>query len=146
MYKAALRIDTPHAPSSSVALPSSSNDDDGTHVKFRDAQELSEWMKTATLPNLQRSPCRKRKKYYSDDVMAFMDECEPAMSDLYADIKDAYQGYGFLSRDDFAGFVKKVFQDNMRISSATESSESDVDDQSAAVAKKNATRPIIPLS
>jgi hypothetical protein len=93
---------------------------------------------------------RKRKKYYSDDVVAFLDECEPAISDMYADIKDAYQGYGFLSRDDFAGFVKTVFLDNMKISSSatTESNESssDVDDPSVAKTKKNVTPTTTTLS
>jgi hypothetical protein len=116
-----------------------------TNKKFRDVHELYAWL---SQQNLRSGPPQKHKhakgvrikKHHSDEVIAFLDECEPSMSDLYADIKDAYGGYGFLSRDDFAGFIKHVFVDNIRVSSATESSESDGDDAgTAAVAARKST-------
>jgi hypothetical protein len=141
MYKAVLRTE---ASSSSHHAASSSHEDGGSGVKFRDVEELSDWMRETQASAPDGPGGRKRKKYYSDDVVTFLDECEPALSDLYADIKDAYHGHGFLSRDDFPGFVKTVFLDNMRISCATESSESDVDDSSAT--KKNAATAPLTLS
>ena len=141
MYKAVLRTE---ASSSTHHAPSSSHDDGGSGAKFRDVHALSDWMRETRAFAPVGPGGRRRKKYYSDDVVTFLDECEPALSDLYADIKDAYHGHGFLSRDDFPGFVKTVFLDNMKISCATESSESDVDDSSAT--KKNAAAPPPTLS